>query len=57
MENNDINDTGLIRIERAFYEHKQLRKDFDYQRPKKPSKYPNLCFLVQPVSLFVAVTF
>lgn len=39
MENNDINDTGLIRIERAFYEHKQLRKDFDYQRPKKPSKY------------------
>lgn len=57
MENSDINDTGLIRIERAFYEHKQLRKDFDYQRPKKPSKYPNLCFLVQPVSLFVAVTF
>lgn len=37
MENSDINDAGLIRIERAFYEHKQLRKDFDYQRPKKPN--------------------
>lgn len=55
MENSDINDAGLIRIERAFYEHKQLRKDFDYQRPKKPSKYPNL-FLYKNKWVFFSTT-
>ncbi|XP_030746136.1 prestin-like [Sitophilus oryzae] len=28
---------GQIRIERPFYEHKQLREDFQYEKPKRPN--------------------